>query len=408
MALKHKRQGFTLVELMIAVIAGSFAVAGVYYLSGVSARMFGEQMRVSETQLSLRSAMEQLRRDIARAGYLAAPNSTLLPDCGGTLGTIGTTGVAPRAIRALSVTHNGSVSASTTVRDLLGLNPLVNQTRADRLDLWGNYATSDAYLVDPTASTSTSIVFQTGSESFRRSFFTPAAGNGAAIYDATATGRFALTFAAGRMLRIEQDGRFFFRDIQSVNPVATGPSVQLTAALPPCFDPSRWTAAAPVMRVSYMVEGDNETDLARVSPATAGVGSRRTLLVRRERTDSTDARVAQSSRVVLDYAVEFAVDAIVDTSLGGTTPAWQYTTGSDVTTSWDATPHAYRALVVTLTSRSSDADPNLPAMGRARFAQAGLLDSPLMTFRVFDPARTGVVLNARVRTLRSEIFLQNL
>ena len=415
------RSGFTLVELMIALLAGSIAVIAVYYLSGVSSRAYQDQMRVAETQQSLRSAMEQLRRDIARAGYLGTPNSsTLAPDCGGTMGG---SDVAPRQVRALQITHNGSPAASAPVAQLLGLTAGVNQTRADVLRLWGNYATADAYLTDPTATTPTVIRFQQQSESFRRSFFDPTAGNGAAEYRAA---RFEEVFAQGRMLRVEQNGRFFFRDIQSSDGIAG--TVTLKQALPGCFEPTNWTAVAPLSRIRYQVEPDNADELARLnlvpqdSEAAAGPplpGRRRTLLVRREEIDETGAIAPFSSRVVLDYAVEFAVDAIVN---GGAyaadpVPAWVYSTHADVTTQSTNTPENFRSLIVTLSSRSTDAAPQPEVatqpsqrFARARFNQAGLLDSPLPIFRVVDPTEgyQNIAMDARVRTMRSEILLQNL
>ena len=62
---KRVRAGFTLIELMVALVAGSFVISGAYYLSDVSARLFNEQIRRAETQMTLRTAGEQLRRESA-------------------------------------------------------------------------------------------------------------------------------------------------------------------------------------------------------------------------------------------------------------------------------------------------------------------------------------------------------
>jgi prepilin-type N-terminal cleavage/methylation domain-containing protein len=416
MAMKSRRAGFTLVELMIALIAGSVAVIAVYYLSGVSSRAYQEQMRVAETQQSLRSAMEQLRRDISRAGYLGIPNSsTLAPDCSGTMGGAD---VAPRQVRAVDIVHNGSIADNTT-KELLGLGgTAVNKTRADVLRMWGNYATADAYLTDPITTSDTVIHFQEASESFRRSFHKPEAANGVAQFQEK---RFEEVFVEGRMLRVEQDGRFFFRDIASANKLDK--TVTLKTALPSCFDPTHWTAVAPIVRVRYQVEADTrDTELARISLVPQDSesaasprlpGTRRTLLVRREETDGTGDEVPASSRVVLDYAVEFAVDAVINKNPVANynqLPEFEHSTGSAVTAQSTTAPEMFHALIVTLSTRSTDADPKLPHLARARFNQAGLLDSPLLTFRVIDPlaGRENMLLFSRVRTMRSEIYLQNL
>ena len=111
MTQRSARAGFTLVELMIATIAGAFAVAGVYYLNGVSSRMFNEQMRVSETQMSLRGALEQLRRDISRAGYLATANSKILTGCDGAAASLD---VSATDVRSIAITRAGSEVAANS------------------------------------------------------------------------------------------------------------------------------------------------------------------------------------------------------------------------------------------------------------------------------------------------------
>ncbi|MDB4971799.1 MAG: hypothetical protein JWN48_140 [Myxococcaceae bacterium] len=411
-----KKSGFTLVELMIAMVAGGFAVASIYYLNGVSSRSFAEQMRVSETQMSVRSAMEQLRRDFSRAGYLGTPSSKLVPLCDGTFSTgTGATEVAPRLIQAVRVTRDGSL-ADTTVSGLL--NAVTNKTRADTVDVWGNYATPEVYLANPGTS-STSITFQTSSEAFRRSFYQPVANNGAAtVFDTT---RFADVFKVGRMVRIENGGHYFFRDITSVT---TSPPTVVFAALPDvCFKQNDWTAIAPLMHLQYALEPDSTADLGRLqsqqtalgATGSAPPGTRRTVLVRREWRDDTGAVVAGTSRLVLDYAVEFGVDAWVNTDLTvppatPARPAYALQRGATLTATTAAsaasTPHRLRSLLVTLTARSPEVDPKLPVLARSTFDDPTNLDSPLWMFGV-DPSSTPK-LNARTRTLRSEIFLLNL
>ncbi|MCA9616172.1 MAG: prepilin-type N-terminal cleavage/methylation domain-containing protein, partial [Myxococcales bacterium] len=61
-----REAGFTLLELMVALVAGLVAILAVYYVSSASARHFHEQQRVAQTQTSIRMAMQQLRRDIGR------------------------------------------------------------------------------------------------------------------------------------------------------------------------------------------------------------------------------------------------------------------------------------------------------------------------------------------------------
>ncbi|HET6339704.1 MAG TPA: prepilin-type N-terminal cleavage/methylation domain-containing protein, partial [Polyangiales bacterium] len=66
--------GFTVVELMVSLCVGGIAISSLYAVGAASTRHFREQQRISTTQSSLRSAMNQIKRDFARAGYLATPN----------------------------------------------------------------------------------------------------------------------------------------------------------------------------------------------------------------------------------------------------------------------------------------------------------------------------------------------
>ncbi|HEX5657269.1 MAG TPA: prepilin-type N-terminal cleavage/methylation domain-containing protein, partial [Polyangiales bacterium] len=347
MAMSSKRAGFTLVELMIAMIAGAFAVAGVYYLNGISARSYAQQMSVSDLQMSLRSAMEQIRRDVARAGYLAAPTTALLPNCTGALPAAGA-GATDNAIQhfqALTVGPSRSVeynpsnyaSSGADVQTLIG----ANRVAFDDLTMFGNFTTSDAYLTAPLFTDRQTIVLQSTTESFRRSFFTPQANNGAATENYLL---FRSTFSAGRMVRVEHGGRFYFRQIAAAGGAwapGTQPSIPLTAALPTCVETTAWTAVAPVSRIHYGLESDLNPEFARLRANAALPGSRRMLLVRREENtgavrpqDATALSVANAvpfatlpntARIVLDYAVEFGISAVHNTQLTQTArPTWNY------------------------------------------------------------------------------------
>jgi hypothetical protein len=118
--------------------------------------------------------------------------------------------------------------------------------------------------------------------------------------------------------------------------------------------------------------------------------------------------VANTSHLLLDYGVEFAVDAVVNTTVAPARPVWAFSRNSDVNVQSTTGASSFRSLLVTLTARSPETDPKLPTMARATFNSATAFNSPLMMFRVIDPAQATIVMNARVRTLRSEIFLQNL
>jgi prepilin-type N-terminal cleavage/methylation domain-containing protein len=402
-ARRIKLRGFTLIELMVALTAGTFAVAGVYYLGNISARAYTEQMRMGDAQMSLRSAMDQIRRDFARAGYLGARNVNTehLACAGDPDGTVAN----GATIQAVEVRPDLSMTAP--VRTLL--NEPENRTRADVVRLWGNYTTSDAYLVAANSDPARQVLtFQTTRESFRRSFFDPAVGGAPApSYNAD---RFTAAFE-DQWVRVEYQGRFWFRQVQAVNPTEGAQSITVTPPLPDaCFRYSSSPPAivSPLSRITYMMdEVAVGGELARLRSGTVA-GADRAVLLRREEDLLTGDPIPGTTRLVLDYAVEFAVDGVINTSGPGVAPVFAYATPPsgtgtvDLDTVSSNTPEQFRALRVTLSSRTTEANPRLPRMPRTN------LNAPFLAFRIAVPAAPTAQLWAPVRSLRSEIFLPNL
>jgi prepilin-type N-terminal cleavage/methylation domain-containing protein len=73
------RRGFTLIELMIALIAGLIVAMGVVGLSRDATHTFHEEMRGSAAEAALRTAVDRLRADLQRAGYMSTGNIMLDP-----------------------------------------------------------------------------------------------------------------------------------------------------------------------------------------------------------------------------------------------------------------------------------------------------------------------------------------
>lgn len=374
------RKGFTLIELMIALAAGTVAIGAIYYLSGMASRNYNTQMRVAETQMELRMASEQLRRDFGRAGYLAAPlaSDTSPADCTGRQIRTAT------SFQALTIASNGSVSGA--VADLMGVS---NPARLDQVQLIGNYATGEDYQI--ASGTGNTVTFLSTSQSFRRSF-----GATSPVWQAP----FDDAFTVGRMLRIEDaDGRRYFYNIASSQGAV--PSVTLRETPSSCVETAYGSAvAAPVMRIEYSVVPigvGSETEAAFQGLEATGPSARHLALVRREVDLVTSVAVPGSERIVLDYVTEFRVDAIIDTTGTGTFLEVSDSTAPNV----DSAPaNQFRSAIVTLAARSPEVDRKLQHIGRVNGA--------MMTFQVgaepSDPAY-GV---ARVRTLQTETFLYNL
>ncbi len=77
---RRSQQGFTLVELTVALVAGLIVALGIMGLSRESTRTFHEEMRVSAAEANLRTAVDRLRADLSRAGYMSTSNIFERPD----------------------------------------------------------------------------------------------------------------------------------------------------------------------------------------------------------------------------------------------------------------------------------------------------------------------------------------
>jgi hypothetical protein len=67
-------RGFTLVELMVAMVGAMFVGAAVFTLAKHSARFYSRESRLADATLQSVVGFERLRSDVARAGFLGTPN----------------------------------------------------------------------------------------------------------------------------------------------------------------------------------------------------------------------------------------------------------------------------------------------------------------------------------------------
>ena len=340
----RKQQGFTLVEMMVALVAGAIAIGSIYYVSAASSWHFQEQQRVAQTQMNLRMAMEHLRRDVARAGYLGTPNSAREQRCM-------TPGAPVTAVELVE-------GAGTSVLPNAAANPGV---QADTLRLTGNYVTSDSYLVNTFSASGNTVDLQQNWQAFRRTFGAADAGG----YSAEA---FEDVFRTGRWLHIiTTAGYHFFVEITGQDGAAA--SVTFNPAVPigtPCM-PGLGTGAtiAPLTRIEYVVLDANAGgSLASLARASAAEGTVHPVLVRREIDVDSLTVVDNTERIVAEYVASFDVDFIVDTEVTvGAAPDLVLENDDDAEARLApaANPHHARAAVVNLTLRAPREDPRFAA-----------------------------------------------
>jgi len=71
---KKDQRGFTLMEMMIALVVGGMLMASLVGISASVQRTFGRSAEVTELQANLRFSMKTMVQDISRAAFMYSPN----------------------------------------------------------------------------------------------------------------------------------------------------------------------------------------------------------------------------------------------------------------------------------------------------------------------------------------------
>ncbi|MGF1466681.1 MAG: PilW family protein [Sandaracinaceae bacterium] len=389
----RRRQGFTLIELMVALTLGGLIVAALFTLGGASSHHFQEQQRVGHTQQALRTAMDRLGQDLSRAGYgtISHPNAPGVNVCPST--------PLLRPLPALWFDDDDNIG--NTALDAVGRS--FNRVSADRVRMIGNYATSDQYLVRGLNATGSVVFLQTDWLAFRRSFF---------VQTATGTvldqNRFNDTFRAGRMLHLQTRGgsHLFVRITDRlIDATGTTASVTVSPAIGsnnPCIEGfGEGSSVTPISEVEYGIE--TAAPGSALVPRDVAVTGANTQLVRQELDMGSGAVLAGTRRPILDFAIDFNLDFIVDTNLApGNPPNVQRVLGPAAEATVLATPWQVRGVIASLSGRSPDQDARFPwpdtwSSGRPSTA-------PLNRFQPVQGQRGA----SRVRSFAHEVHLPNL
>jgi prepilin-type N-terminal cleavage/methylation domain-containing protein len=119
--------GMTLIELMVAMALAVILVMAIYYIYTVTTRSYRVQDQTLQAMEQARFGLDQLRRDVAAAGFLATPNSAA------------DLNVCPKPavpLRAFSVARAGATNGNANLQPnsvtLMGAfwNPAVYTTRS--------------------------------------------------------------------------------------------------------------------------------------------------------------------------------------------------------------------------------------------------------------------------------------
>ena len=396
--------GFSLLELMLAVVAGGVLISAVYFASSRSSKTFQEQQRIAQTQLSLRAAMEQIRADAARAGFLASPNSTTDPFV-----------CVPRPTNRIQAVRLTNAPLPTTVSGtyrglpaaLMAYNPppifrtapgcADDSCMPDVLELVGSFDSPEEFHAQWVNTSNRQIGLQSWTQSFRRAC-------------PTATDCNAI-FAPGRWIRVANTSGFAqFVQIQTFS-VTCPAGAPCTAGTIVYTGTLQTTSASTACGVTGLGTGSRIGVLSGVRyfigqvPAALSLANRGTSAADNTATKSDLIRERFSLPIVggpvlgmsiaLEYGVEFDVRFVVNTAPNNQ-PANLVV--RDSAASETAAPENVRSMIVRVSARTRDEDDMWPFVPRG-------VGQPLTSLRVraADSANS-----ARVRSMVSEIALPNL
>lgn len=438
-----RNSGFTLIELMVAMVVGLIAITSVYTLGAAMSQRFYEEQRLASSQGTSRVAIMELRRDISRAGLFGSPNGQLEPTCDATPPTLPQLGGSDLPLGAFQYYAD---------QDLALLDPGNNtDVHADRLRVLSSLYLSDPLVVASVSVDGLTIVLETSNQAYRRTFswgqtagpFTAGlapdylagdlnwddawSSETASWKGIGQTG--ARAFQTGSVLHIETpQGRHFFRsafgkagNTSNQVRIALNPALPLpvgTACLPGAAEGS---TIAPLQWVEYAIvdpfdEDENDfmafgalfsNDVDNPSPAADLVDvasadapgllreSPNRVLVRRILDASTGDPTPSSTQVIAEFVSNFRVEFLLDTNSGSTAApniSDVPLTGDDQATI-NASPQQVRSVIIHLGIRSPLEDPALPFV----------INDDGTRFEV-DPAQVG---SARVRHMRIEVPVMN-
>jgi prepilin-type N-terminal cleavage/methylation domain-containing protein len=142
--------GFTLIELTIALMAGLIVAMGIVGLSRAATNTFNEEMRNAGAEAALRAAVDRLRADLQRAGYMSTGNILQDPSMpvGGVtaaspVASIPVTMLGIRNLASILLTDGGSLANN-------GLALSASQSPAlapDLIRIAGNMTTTEQFEV---------------------------------------------------------------------------------------------------------------------------------------------------------------------------------------------------------------------------------------------------------------------
>ncbi len=390
----HVARGFTLVELMVAMVGGLFVSMTVFALAKHSSSFSMQQSRISDTTLQTTVGFERLRNDISRAGFLSTPNIVDDP-------SVCRSAVYPTWLRRLA-----SVFIEPVPLTRLSTESTVNGFTPQRIVLAGSYNSGNEFAVrriDP--GPPVQVVLQPNRLGMVEIGY-PAEPTQATL---------SKVFATGRLLRlVDISGRVQFGKITGV---VDGAEPAVTLDLTPALQFRSGSGvgcgisgfgtgvvANVVNIIRYDIRNLNVATEPGYKPMFRGGPSyestRRELI--REELDLEGNQIEGTLELISEYAVDLGFSLFVsqaNTGLTAVTPANAPTVAG--VPGAGGTPQRIRAVRAWLSTRSQEADRS------AQISYTPAVPGPTRLRMSLNPDRASDPPFARVRTLQSTVALNN-
>ena len=354
---KKTNAGFTIVELMVATVLGLATVSSAYAIGASLTRQFHEQSRIATTQGSMRFAIEELKRDITRAGLFHTPRAntvfmrnSLCPQTSLTLPT-----------PAAGTTPMGAIQyfeGTDAIVDISGENSGI---RADTLRLLGNMVTDSKFTLSGAVPGSADLSFDILDHGFQDTFRKrPYSETTPGIPDLNALFTSVWTNTLVHIRTANQPYHIFATATTSGQDVAGNYFVRLSSVIPTnCLDGDlRGATISPVSFIEYRVvnptDGSSDLDLDGITPTDNRV------LVRRMISTANQALLNNAVSVIAEYVVNFQVSFYMSDNDYPNMTGLDFVTGEDAENAVAANPQRVRAAVIDLWVRTAREDPRLP------------------------------------------------
>jgi type II secretory pathway pseudopilin PulG len=164
---RRAERAFTLVELLVSMVAGLMVALAVVGLSREASNTFHEETRIAGAEMQIRAAMDRIRADLSRAAFMSTGNiwidPMILPSTiGATTNVAGissgtfksTTDMSLYSLAGLQLNVGGS-AAATPLSATNGLSP-------DSIDIAGNLTSAVQLPIGGATSTTAPIVDKAG------------------------------------------------------------------------------------------------------------------------------------------------------------------------------------------------------------------------------------------------------